>query len=473
MKLKQLTLHNFQTITDFDGNFSGNVYLVTGDNEVGKSTLLKAICALLTGERDAVLKNGESKGFAKAIIGDEKTEYEVKLSMTENNPRGTLTITSKTGLKTNNVSALQSIFGYKDFDAVEFSRWSETAEGRRRQIEVVKNLLPTEVRERIEQIDSTTAQVKENRKNANAEIKSLTAICGKYNLSEQDKTTYATKRDLSDLAKKQEEEIKLNAKVEQVRAMLAQRTQQLADIPGRIEEENNFFDDCKTQEDEALRQAEEAMVKAKRAYEAAKDAHARNIANLTQDHATKLQRIEEEKADYEKRKANAESWLKQYEAANADKKDTAQEIASIEEHNKMCDKVAEYNKFAAQLTTATEEKESLEGKLAELTAERAELVTKSNLPITGLTFTDDGLELNGVPFVPGKVSDSQIMEVAAKLIIASNPTTKVFCIARGESLGAARLKAIVDMAKANGFQGFLEEVRRGQEELVIEEYTEN
>ena len=89
-----------------------------------------------------------------------------------------------------------------------------------------------------------------------------------------------------------------------------------------------------------------------------------------------------------------------------------------------------------------------------------------------MTFTEDGLELNGVPFVAGKVSDSQIMEVAAKLIIASNPTVKVFRIARGESLGEKRLKSIIDIAKKNGFQGFIEEVRRGQDDLTIEEYTE-
>ena len=72
----------------------------------------------------------------------------------------------------------------------------------------------------------------------------------------------------------------------------------------------------------------------------------------------------------------------------------------------------------------------------------------------------------------GCVSDSQIMEVAAKLIIASNPTVKVFRIARGESLGEKRLQAIIDIARANGFQGFIEEVKRGQDDLIIEEYTE-
>lgn len=116
---------------------------------------------------------------------------------------------------------------------------------------------------------------------------------------------------------------------------------------------------------------------------------------------------------------------------------------------------------------------TFEDKLGALAKERETLIATSKLPIAGLSFTDDGLELNGVPFVAGKVSDSQIMEVAAKLIIASNPTVKVFRIARGESLGEKRLQAIIDIAKANGFQGFIEEVKRGQTDLVVEEYTEN
>lgn len=113
-----------------------------------------------------------------------------------------------------------------------------------------------------------------------------------------------------------------------------------------------------------------------------------------------------------------------------------------------------------------------EKKLLSLSAEREALIKKADLPITGLNFTEDGLELNGIPFVAGKVSDSQIMEVAAKLIIAKNPTVKVFRIARGESLGKKKLEALVKFAKENGFQGFVEQVVREQNELKVEQYNE-
>ena len=136
-------------------------------------------------------------------------------------------------------------------------------------------------------------------------------------------------------------------------------------------------------------------------------------------------------------------------------------------------RVEQYKEKAAQLEDACQKAETLEANIVNLAVERRELIAGAELPIAGLSFTDEGLELNGVPFVPGKVSDSQIMEIAAKLVIASNPTVKVFRIARGESLGAKRLQTIIDIAKRNGFQGFIEQVQRGQTEMLVEEYTEN
>ena len=177
MYIKKLELLNFQVIEQFSAEFNGNVYFVTGDNELGKSTLLKAIGALLTGERDDVLRNGASKGFAKMVVGDDGEEFDVSLSFTENNPRGTLTIKQKsTGMATNNVSMLQRIFGYQDFDAVEFSRWSETADGRRKQIAVVKSLLAPAVRERIEAIDVEVSGLKTERTGVNRDVKTFDTL---------------------------------------------------------------------------------------------------------------------------------------------------------------------------------------------------------------------------------------------------------------------------------------------------------
>lgn len=451
MIVKKLELVNFQVIKEFNADFDGNVYFITGDNELGKSTVLKAIGALLTGNRDAVLKNGESKGFAKMIVGDDGEEYEVELKFTKANPRGTLSIKSKTtGMKSDNVSMLQKIFGYTDFDAVEFSRWSETAEGRRKQIEVVKSLLPEEVRTRIAEIDTTVAGLKTERTGVNRDLKTYKSIsdAAGQGLTTQDLKTYAKPKDITELMKEQAENAQLIEKAKTVRSALEQRKKQLEEIPERLAE-------AKATYEKAIEEAKKAIERTEKLYKEA------------------IAQIESEKAEYEVRKANAEKWLANYEENNPEKLDTSEQLRKAEEHNKKAAKVADYLSKKKQADDKKSEAEKMDSEIEELSAEREKLISSAKLPISGLSFSDDGLVLNDVPFVAGKVSDSQIMEVAAKLIIASNPTVKVFRIARGESLGQKRLQAILDLAKKEGFQGFIESVVRGQQDLIIEEYTES
>lgn len=468
MYIKKLELLNFQVIEKFEAEFDGNVYFITGDNELGKSTLLKAIGALLTGNRDDVLRNGASKGFAKMIVGDDGEEFDVSLSFTENNPRGTLTIKQKTtGMQTNNVTMLSRIFGYQDFDAVEFSRWSETADGRRKQIAVVKSLLAPEIRERIEAIDVEVSGLKTERTDINRDVKTFDTFVAQLaaQLEPGDVEKYAKPIDVTSLMEQQKLNAQLIEKAKTVRATLAQRIQQIEAIPARIEAE-------KTKLEDARKMYAEAVAKAKAAYDAALADQKNAELEFSKIFNENVAEIEAEKADYENRKANAESWLAKYEANNPEKANVSELLIQADAHNKRFNLVCQYKEKKNQFDCIKEKSEQMEARIDSLAKERAGLISNAKLPIDGLTFTDDGLELNGVPFVPGKVSDSQIMEIAAKLVIASNPTVKVFRIARGESLGAKRLQTIIDIAKKNGFQGFIEQVQRGQTEMLVEEYTE-
>ena len=468
MYIKKLELLNFQVIEKFEAEFNGTVYLVTGDNELGKSTLLKAIGALLTGERDDVLRNGASKGFAKMVVGDDGEEFDVSLSFTENNPRGTLTIKQKsTGMATNNVSMLSRIFGYQDFDAVEFSRWSETADGRRKQIAVVKSLLAPAVRERIESIDVEVSGLKNERTGVNRDVKTFDALVSSLlgKMEPGDVEKYATPIDVTALMEKQQTNAALIEKAKTVRTALAQRTEQLAGIPAEIQAENDRYA-------AELADVDARVAAAKAAYEKAVADAEQAKTDAADFHKNEMATIDARKKDIETRKANCETWLAKYEQNNPEKTNVPELLAQAEAHNKKYSLVEQYKEKKNQYDAVTAKAQEMDARIDALAKERAELIASAELPIDGLTFTDDGLELNGVPFVPGKVSDSQIMEIAAKLIIASNPTVKVFRIARGESLGAKRLATIIDIAKRNGFQGFIEQVQRGQTEMLVEEYTE-
>lgn len=477
MYIKQIQIQNFQAIKEFNGDFEGNVYLVTGENELGKSTLLKAIMVLLTGNRDEVLRNGEDKGFAKIVVGGDGKEYEVELRMTKANPRGTITIKSKdTGLRSDRVTALQEIFGYQDFDANEFVSWSETAEGRRKQVQIVKSLLPTETQQRIFEIDAESTRIKEQRKEDNSTLKTYSTLFAKAEkeIKPGDVETYSEALDLQELLEQQAQAVKLEEKAKLVKEKLAQREKTIAETPEKhadLDKKRAEALEARKSAAEAAKAAmEEAIKKAKQDYEDSVNRINKQWEDNKAYFDEQEKMIQAEEADAIKRRDNCKAWLENYEANKP--ADVSQKINDIQHHNEMHRKVEDYlaakqNKEEASAKVADHEK-----KLLSLSAEREALIKKADLPITGLNFTEDGLELNGIPFVAGKVSDSQIMEVAAKLIIAKNPTVKVFRIARGESLGKKKLEALIDLAKKNGYQGFIEQVVREQNELRVEQYNE-
>lgn len=478
MHIKNIQLSNFNGISDFEADFNGTIYFFTGDNEVGKSTLLNAIGMMLGVERTEVLKIGEKKGFGKMVIGDDEKEYQVDLRFTEANPRGTLTITSDDGMKSNNVSMLQKIFGYTDFDAVEFSRWSETAEGRRKQIEVVKSLLSEDVQKRIDEIDSEVKTTKELRKDANSEVKTYSTIVenASSGLEDGDLEKYAKKIEIDELMQKQNDNAKLIEKAKTVRVALAQRKEQLESIPTLIEErkeqQEKDLQEMQRNFDDFSSEYERIIKEAKERFDKQKADHQQKLVLVEESLKTDLEQIEADRIDYGTKKSNAEKWLAEYEANDPEKTNVAEQLKEANDHNEKHLKVSEFRVKKSELKKAEETAKKYDDSIKELLAERETLISTSSLPIDGLTFTEDGLELNGVPFVPGKVSDSQIMEIAMKFTVAVNKNVKLFRIARGESLGENRLKEIIHFAQQNGFQGFIENVRRGQKELQVEEYIE-
>lgn len=477
MYIKKLELLNFQVIKEFSADFTGNVYFITGDNELGKSTLLKAIGALLTGERDAVLRNGEEKGFAKMVVGDYGNEYTVSLNFTKANPRGVLSIKGKT-VQSNNVSMLQQLFGYQNFDAVDFCSWSETAEGRRKQIEVVKSLLPKEVQKRIEEIDAEVKAAKEERTHLNRDIKNLGAQvkAAKEGLQPGDITKYGSRIEVTELLERQNVRAQLDAKAQNVQQKLEERISQIEAVPAKQKESARIFHEEVERIDNVLKDAkrdyELAVEAAKAEYDRKVSVAKSERSDAEERYNNDIEQYDRELEEAERRKANCEKWLQEYEK-NKEDVDVTEEIKQAQVHNEKAAQVEDYNKRAEQLSEVESSYNELGEKVDTLQNERKGLIEKAELPIAGLYFSDEGLTLNNVPFVDGVVSDSQKMEVATKLIIAANPTVKVFRIARGESLGAKRLKAILDVAKQNGFQGFIENVKRGQEEMQVEEYTED
>lgn len=466
MFVKQLSLSNFQNIAKFEATFNGNIYLITGENEIGKSTFLKAIAILLTGNRDEVLATDAEKGFAKAVVGDNNVNYEVELRFTKANPRGTLTIKQQgTDIGSDRISALQSIFGYQEFDAEEFIRWSETAEGRRKQVEIVKSLMPSEAQERLIAIDKDILSLEEKRLQDGRELKVFDGIVKglEKEVSVADMTTYAEPVVLQKLIDKKTQIVTIAEQYKGVKERMETRVGELAAIPGAIAEVRQVLE-------ETHKELEKELSDLKAEYEKKVEVinKKRVLSNETAQIAIKEK--EEYKILLETQITKAKKYIAETVVPSAEEVQT--EIDNAQTHNDKHKKVLEYVEQKKKFDEITKKVASHQTSIDSLKSEKEAVVKSAKLPIEGLSFSEDGLVLNGLPFAHGKVSTSQEMEVAAKLIIAKNPTTKVFRVARGESLGQAKFDALVAFAKKEGFQGFIEQVVRGQNDLQVNEYNE-
>lgn len=93
--------------------------------------------------------------------------------------------------------------------------------------------------------------------------------------------------------------------------------------------------------------------------------------------------IEAEKVDFEKRKANADKWLEEYEANNPEQLDTAEQLKKAEEHNRINALVVDYQTKKKAKETAEKTARKYDDKLGELAKERENLLQRPNYQLPG------------------------------------------------------------------------------------------
>jgi hypothetical protein len=150
--------------------------------------------------------------------------------------------------------------------------------------------------------------------------------------------------------------------------------------------------------------------------------------------------------------------------------DIAEKISGASKHNQRHADLTAHKKNEVDLISAKDHYQGLGFKRDALLDEKIKLISAAKLPIDGLTFTDEGLLINGVPLASDQQSTSELMVMAAKLAAAKMKQQRVHILRvdRAESLGTDRLALINELARVEDFQVFYEEVQRGQEILKVE-----
>lgn len=405
MRIQKVKIDDFKVLKNFEADLNGKNIFLVGENGLGKSSVMQFI-EIALGRTDNIPADAMGKG--EVVTDKDGNRYTFKVELKDGKPK--VTVVSQDGLKDTSKSAVKAIVGTIGFDVNEFVSLSDTAAGRKKQVEFYKSLLGKDIIDELNTLERKVQALYDDRTEINRKIKTLDGFIKESPLYGQDLKT--EKVDVSELQSKLKDAEDHNHKVNSVIERKTNREEENAEIEKQIKELQDKLNE--------------------------------NIA---------------------KNKEAAE-WLLSNKEIDTEPLRT--KITNASTINTMADQAKELLAKQEQLANFQEQSNDATV-LIETTRQSIEdAIRDMDTPVQGLRFNEDSLIYNGVPVSTASLSTSEIIHLGAQIKIAQNPELGVLCIEHGESLGTARLKEIMDMADKYGWQVIMEQVVRGKEELTIE-----
>lgn len=138
-----------------------------------------------------------------------------------------------------------------------------------------------------------------------------------------------------------------------------------------------------------------------------------------------------------------------------------QDIAKIDEKNAMIRDNKRYDEEKGKLDNLRDVYGKLDVDLESIRQERIDSLQSANIPVEGLSFSDDGLLYNDIPL--SQCSDGEKLMISMRISMALNPTVKILRVKDGSLIGTKNLEILKEIVKDKGYQLWLESVA-GREE---------
>jgi hypothetical protein len=146
------------------------------------------------------------------------------------------------------------------------------------------------------------------------------------------------------------------------------------------------------------------------------------------------------------------------------------QIAESEATNRAAQRYEDWKELGTQVEDYRHASEELTTRIEEVDANRQKLIESAELPVDGLTFDEEGVQFNGVPFE--QASAAERLKVSTAMAMALNPELKVICIRDASLLDDDSKMALIEMAKAHDYQIWYEVVGTSVDEafgVIIED----
>lgn len=422
-KIIRLSVSNLMRVTAVEIRPEDGMVVIGGDNGAGKSSVLDAIWFALGGTKN-ICEQPIHRGKTRAEATVELSDYVVTRAWTAAGG-STLRVTTKDGTPMRAPQdILNGLIGQLSFDPMEFGRLAEKEP--RKAVDILKNVVGLDFTEldgkkttAFAQRTDINRQLDQARVKATGYTKDATAPDKEVSTAELViKLTQAQETNLGYQKKRQEREETLG-KVGACNQNITNKRNEIADIKRQIEDLKGKI--CVWEQDIAE-------------VERGRDVHAKAAEALT---------------------------LECDDLADVDEQAIKNQITGADEVNKKVRNNARLAELEADVTRLFKQSAELTTAIEAADKAKADTLAKAKFPIKEISFDDNGVLLDGVPWNQG--STAERIRASLALGMALNPQLKVIIIREGSLLDEKSLVLVANMAKERDFQIWMERVGNGEE----------
>lgn len=475
IKIIKAEVTNFKNIEAKSVDLGGKSFVILGKNGAGKSSLIQAIMSPLDSRYipQAPVRNGEEKGTIEVVIageiGGETIKYFVELYFTPGNQKGRVVVRNAEGETVSAAKSLvKSIVGNIGFDIFDFISLGLTKDGKiskpgvKQQIEILRGFMSDEAKNQLGELERTYKEKYDKRTFENGKIdeaeafmKNSTFEQGEIDKYSEPKDATVLEKQLGDLSNTIIEWDKVSKGIEEDKAEAEK-----AKAQGEMSSTARIIQDklqVNVQTIEGLKESErwKSFIESYNALRKELQDIATEGANGLEEHDRLLQQA-----------LIAEEHIKATPRPSAE--GINQQLTAIREHNANYDKIKEYVEKQRQIMASKEASNTLTTELTDIDTKKKQLFATSELPVKGLTFTEDEILYNGLPFNENQHPKSTIIGIGVKIAMAMNPNLKVLVIRDGSLLDSEMLQTVVKMANKYDFQILVEIVKDGIDDVEVQ-----
>lgn len=413
MKIVSLIIQNLKKIkaVRVDTDDKGNLIVITGNNGNGKSTVLDSISYAMGGEKlcpEKPIREGEDK--AKVVIVTEKYTITRRWWINPDNPKkvkSSLEIKDSDGTKLKSgQTVLNSFIKEKMIDVLEFAKFSP-----KKQVEILKEITGLDFTE----LDKERDKIYSERTILNREIKNIQARIAAIEIP----NVPLEETPLKELYEEKQAILIHNSELDKMSSEIGNLTFNIKNTEKNIMEIESQISELEKRKQVLIDKKEEMKNKLNEKELEVKSFEKRSFSDIETriNNATKCQEVLIQKRRLEELDS------------------------SLDETKKKTEQISE--------------------RILDIDEEKSSMLKRCKMPIDGLSFDNNGLFFNGLPF--SQLSSAEEISVCASICMKYNPNFKVLYTKYASLMDQSHLNILKEKCEENDFQLWIEKVSEDPE----------